>query len=250
MTAADGDAEGVDAPEHATDMSDSPDAAPSAPVGLNWQSVAERVGVDTAVLQRDGLILVAGEFFPTPGCFFDPVTLRSRRVDVGDIALRHGYFLTESTIRASRPDLTVDGNALPGFKTVIPSIGKGAVIGLLPSLTAARQTKDRILRGSLGAGIAIEQTPLGTEMRVSKPQQPGRIATTIASHGGGVIAIDGPPVGGSGVSRGPIATGRDRLIEPGDARRAGTGTTGGSAGVETGSVTEAGRGAIEEFRRS
>ena len=88
---------------------DSLGSMPTLAVGLNWQTVAEALDLDRRVLQHDGLILVAGEYFPAPGYFFDPGTLRPRRVGVGDVALVHGYFIGQATLRQFNLDL--DPNA-------------------------------------------------------------------------------------------------------------------------------------------
>src|SRR5947209_12031719 len=216
------------------------------PVVLNWQVVAEQLGVDLRILRHDGLIVVAGEYFPAVGYFFDPATLQGRRVDVGDIALHHGYFVAEITLRQFKASVPSGENAASSLKRMIPSTGRGPVIGLFADAQEASRARERILRGSLGAGTTVDDSPLGIELRVSRPLMTGRVASVIASHGGGVIAIDGRPVTELDPVRGPLATGAP--AGPGDARRPGTGVTGDSAGPEIPGVTEAGRRTLEEFR--
>src|SRR4051794_35197513 len=69
------------------------------PVGLNWRSVAQHFGVDLQMLGHEGLIVLAGQYFPEAGFFIDPESFNAQHVDVGDIALRHGYFIGNLTAR-------------------------------------------------------------------------------------------------------------------------------------------------------
>ncbi|GAC1462592.1 MAG: hypothetical protein PVSMB7_02960 [Chloroflexota bacterium] len=221
-----------------------------APVGLHWQYVADALQVDRHVLEHDGLIMVAGEYFPAPGYFIDPSTMRSQRVDVGDIALIHGYFLGQATVRQFNVRLEPAQAASPGYRHIIPSPRKGQMIGLFVDVDDAVRAKDRIVRAALASGVAVERGPLGIEVRVARPQQPGRVAGIIAGHGGGVIAIDGVSVTQSAGTHRVIATGDGGPGRPGDARRAGIGVTGSSAGPEIASAVEAGRGHLREFTQS
>ena len=198
------------------------------PVGLNWQVVADRLDVDPRILRHDGLIIVAGEYFPSVGYFLDPATLEGRRVDVGDVALHHGYFIPQIALRQFKQSVPASGNGRSALKPIIPTTGRGLVIGLFADEREALRSRERILRGSLGAGVTVDNTPLGFELRVSRPLMTGRIASVIASHGGGVLAIDGRPVTEPNSVRGSLATGSS--TGSGDARRPGTGVTGDSAG--------------------
>jgi len=207
-------------------------------VGLNWQYVAQALDVDVRVLRHDGLIIVAGDYFPSPGYFFDPQSLDARVVDVGDIALITGYFIGSATLREFTISLPLGQDGRSQLRYVIPSSGSGQIIGIFADRLDANRAMRRIIRGALGAGAVIEQGPLGFELRVQRPHEPGRVASVMASHGGGVIAIDGSPVMTGPPSGGFSATGHGGMHYPGDARRAGTGVTGGSSGPEISSSTQ------------
>ena len=209
-----------------------------APVGLNWQFVAQALDVDVRVLRHDGLIIVAGDYFPSPGYFFDPQSLDARVVDVGDIALITGYFIGSATLREFTISLPSGQDGRSQLRCVIPSPGSGQVIGIFVERLDANRAMRRIIRGALGAGVVIEEGPLGFELRVKRPHEAGRVASVMASHGGGVIAIDGSPVMTGPSSGGISATSHGGMRYPGDARRAGTGVTGGSSGPEISSSTQ------------
>src|SRR4051812_34536884 len=63
------------------------------PVGMNWGTVAERLGADLGVLAHDGAIVLAGDYVPERGWLLEPSTLLARSVEIGDRAMHHGYFL-------------------------------------------------------------------------------------------------------------------------------------------------------------
>jgi hypothetical protein len=168
--------------------------APTAlPVGLNWRTVADRLGIDPPLLQRAGIIVVAGEYYPEGGYALDPATLRAHFVDIGDMAFRHCYFLGDVAIRDYRLDLEIETVELPSGARVIP-VTRGSLIGLFGNRLGAERAKSRILRGSLASGLTIEDGPLGPELHVRRPELPGRVATAMASEGGAIISIAGKPV--------------------------------------------------------
>jgi hypothetical protein len=163
------------------------------PVGLNWQVLAERLAVDRRVLEHDGVIVLAGEYFPEEGFFFDPSTLTAQPADVGDIALQHGYFLGDLAIRDFRVRIPLGRpTRLHGHPIIRHEAG--TIIGLFPSEIETRRARQQILQGSLGSGLSQEAGPLGVELRVEHPELPGRVATVIAANGGAVISVSGKPV--------------------------------------------------------
>lgn len=199
--------------------------APTPPVGLNWAAVASQLGIDHRVLEHDGQIILTGEYFPEAGFFIDPQTFDARAVDVGEIALRSGYFLGDLSVSEFHIQMPVR-REVPrpaGKPVIVPQAG--SVIGLFTTQIEAERAKRKIMQSSLGSGIAVEHGPLGVELRVAHPEISGRVATIIASQGGAVVSVAGRGFGGVGA----MATGSP---QPGDARRAGTGSFSGSGGPE------------------
>jgi hypothetical protein len=192
------------------------------PVGLNWQVVAARLGVDPSVMQRAGIIVLAGEYFPEGGFVLDPATFQARRVDVGDVALRHGYFLGDVAIRDFRLDLDIVTPPAPRGLQIVP-VTRGAIIALFRDRVQAERSKRRILANSIGSGLRIEDGPLGPELHVHQPDLPGRVATTIAAEGGAIISVGGRPMSDA-AAEGAMATGLGH--GEGDRPRGGIGATG------------------------
>lgn len=222
----------------------SPDSnEPSAPpVGLSWSTVSEGLGIDLRLLQHEGIVVLAGEYFPESGFFFDPDTLLAQHVDVGDVALRHGYFLGNITAR----DFAEWFQVAPGGGTVagLPVVRSesGPIIGLFRDELSAKRATSVVLQGSLGSGIRLERGPLGSELTVGRAEQPGAVATAVAALGGAVISIGGRPVG-TRTERGPLTTAAPLPSPEGDRWRPGTGATSDS---QTPSVE---LGGSEEFPR-
>jgi len=214
-------------------------AAP--PVGLSWTTVVERLGIDPRVLQHEGAIVLAGEYFAESGYFLSPPSLQARRVDVGDIALRHGYFIGSLTAGQFHLRMPAGGGGRSALHPVIPSPPRGALIGLFTDPGDAERAKRKIVQGALGSGVAIQRGPLGVELRVERADLPGRVATVICAHAGAVISIGGTPVAPVEEAHGAPATGpADRNMAV-DAQRAGTGVTG---------ETEGRVGAPDDFSRA
>jgi hypothetical protein len=210
-----------------TPMPAATETAPASPprVGLNWRVVATRLGIRSEALQQVGIIVLAGEYFPEGGFVLDPETLRARWVDVGDVALRHGYFLGDLAIRDYQ--LNLDIVTPPPLKGVpIVPVTRGPIIAVFAGRVEAERAKRRILAGSLGSGLRIEDGPLGPELHVQQPELPGRVATTIAADGGAVISVGGRPVADM-AGQGAMATGL--ALGEGDRPRGGTGATGDSS---------------------
>lgn len=202
---------------------DSSSVAAPPPVGLNWGAVAERLGVDRRVLQHDGQIILRGEYFPESGYFIDPSTLLARFVDVGEIALAHGYFIGELTMNefGIKPELAPQE---PGLShPVIPAPSSAPIIGLFADERGAGRARDRILRGSIGAELSSEVGPLGVELRVGRSERGGAVATVIAAQAGAVISIGGTAVTPSQAGGSPLATGPSMVGEQADTLRGGTG---------------------------
>jgi hypothetical protein len=190
---------------------------------LSWSIVSQALGTDLELLQHEGIIVVAGDYFPESGYFFDPVTMAAQHVDVGDFALRHGYFLGNITARDFAqwfPPAPMSPRA-PGVPVVRQT--RGAIIGLFADRRWATRARSAVMQGALGAGIQLEDGPLGTELRVDRPEQPGPVATIIASHGGAVISIAGEPIaGGAGGAMTPAPAMEEAEA---DAWRPGTGSS-------------------------
>jgi hypothetical protein len=166
---------------------------PPPPVGLNWGTVSQQLGLDLQVLKHDGRIMVAGEFVPEGGVVIDPHTFRALRAHIGSRVFGHAYFVGELTLDEHRLQLPVEGN-LPQDANVIVRAEGGAVIGIFADGQQATRAKRQIIRGSIGAGVTLEQGPLGMELRVARSDAAGRVATVIASQGGAVISIGGERV--------------------------------------------------------
>jgi hypothetical protein len=196
------------------------------PVGLNWGVVANRLGIDRRVLEHDGFIVLPGDFFPSEGYFIDPNTLLGRHVDVGDIALRSGYFIDVLTLNEFAIQVPVGGMSAPTGKPVIAR-RDGPVVGLFADVELAERARRRILRGSLSSDLRIEQGPLGVELRVDRPVAAGSVATIIAGHGGAVLSVGGRELlSGTGA----MATASSSIGGQGDGWRPGTGAMSDSVG--------------------
>jgi hypothetical protein len=200
------------------------------PVGLNWRIVAERLGVDPRILEHDAALVFPGEYFPDAGFFVDPHILMARHVDVGDIALRPGYFIGDLTLSqfGIALNLTQDRTVTP--HPVMRKL-QGPVVGLFAAEQEAKRARDLILRGSLGSGVTCEAGPLGFELRVERPELLGRVATVMAGRGGAVISAGGHSLSATGSGAG--ATGPALPAEEGDAYRGGTGAAGDSEAPPT-----------------
>lgn len=194
-----------------------PAVVPAPPVGLNWSSVADYYGLDAVTLRHDGSIVLAGEYFPAPGYFIDPGDFTGRRVDVGGMALRHGYLIGEIPKQEFEERLTVseETGSVP-----VATAATGPVIGLFASEDDAARVRTQILQGSLGSGVVIQHGPLGAEVHVRQTELPGRVATVICATGGAVIGVSGQPVT-TGRSHGVSATGGSGTED--DAPRGGIG---------------------------
>lgn len=205
--------------------------APIPPVGLNWGAVADQIGADRRVLEHDGQIVLTGEYFPEAGFFINPQTFDARHVDVGDMALRSGYFLGDLSVSEFHIQVPI-GPAfrLIGKPVIVPQ--DGPVIALFATQMEADRARRKILQGSLGSGISSEAGPLGVELRVARPELTGRVATVIASQGGAVVSVAGRTFGGSG----PMSTRSSAVGGEGDSRRAGIGSFSGSEGYEPSSM--------------
>lgn len=194
------------------------------PVGLNWATVARGLGIAREVLEHEGIIVLAGEYFPESGFFFDPDTLQAQHVDVGDVALRHGYFLGNITARDFGEWYPLTSTSTPASGVSVIHRERGAIIGLFSNQRAAQRAKSAVMQGALGAGVRVEDGPLGSELTVERPELPGAVATAIASHGGAVISIGGRPVRAA-AGAGPLATAPAMADAEGDSLRPGTGAS-------------------------
>ena len=194
------------------------------PMGLNWATVSDSLGIDLEVLEHDGIIVLAGEYFPESGFFIDPMTLEGQHVDVGDIALRHGYFLGNITTRdfAAWFPLAPARSDRSGLPVIRRS--RGSIIGLFPDRRAAERARTTVMQGALGAGIRLEESALGSELTVLRPESAGAVATVIASHGGALISLAGEPVAAA-PSRGAPTTAPSLPAPEGDSWRPGPGST-------------------------
>jgi len=221
--------------------------AVTGPIGLNWQIVAAALGVDPRVLEHDGSIALQGDYFIESGYFIDPQTLRGRHVDVGDRALRPGYFVSDLTVSQFRLSIPVELDVEESI--VAPPAVSGAIVGVFADEAQARRARNRLLDGALAGRVVLRNGPLGLELRVERASLPGRAAGVIASHGGAVVSVEGRPVSeyeGPLVSNSTLTGGRGLDGRQGDARRAGIGVASASEGLEiTNRETEVGHG--EEF---
>ncbi|HZU14601.1 MAG TPA: hypothetical protein VFB58_17320 [Chloroflexota bacterium] len=187
------------------------------PVGLNWLTVAQRLRADADILRHEGQIVVAGEYFPAAGFYIDPATFRAQHVDVGDIALRHGYFLGDLSAREFREWFELSREWGRGGRVVVKR-ESAPIDGLFLDETAAQRAKSAILQGAVGAGIRLEPGPGGILLRVARSVRPGQAATLIAANGGAVVAIAGQQV-----ETGPPTTAPSLPAAEGDSWRPGTG---------------------------
>jgi hypothetical protein len=167
---------------------------------MNWGVVAQHFGADVRTLMHDCYIVLRGEFVPETGYFIDPNTLRARRVDVGHRVLQHGYLIGRLTADEfhTRMDLVPDGTE--SVRNAIVRVARAPVIGLFADRRDAERCRDTILSGAIGSGVELENGPLGTELRVSRAESAGSVATTIASNAGAVISVGGLPIQGGTVS--------------------------------------------------
>lgn len=216
--------------------------APIPPVGLNWGTVAAQLGADRHVLEHDGQIVLIGEYFPDAGFFIDPQTFDARHVDVGDMALRSGYFIGDMSVSEFHVQVSIGAAfAVSGKPVVVPQTG--AIIGLFATQIEADRARRKIMQGSLGSGISVENGPLGVELRVARPELTGRVATVIASQGGAVVSVAGRTFGGTG----PMSTRSSAIGGEGDSRRAGIGAFSGTEGPEPTSMDATEVAAGKEF---
>lgn len=165
------------------------DAAPP-PVGMNWTRVAERTGVDARILEHDGSIVLAGEYVPAPGFAIDPTTFLARSARIGDRVLYHSYFIGE--LSASEFGLTLaidpDSGSVPN---AVVRTAAAPIIGLFRESVDAERARRQIMEGSVGYGVSVQAGPLGTELRVARTENAGRVATLMASHHGAIISVGG-----------------------------------------------------------
>lgn len=195
--------------------------APPPPAGLNWGTVSQRLGIDLRLLEHDGAIVVAGEYFPFAGFLLDPASLQAQHVDVGDIALNHGYLLGDLTAREFREMIPLaEGEILPGRPVIRRE--SAPIIGLFADEVQAQRARSAILQGSVGSGARSETGPLGIELRVDQTGSPGAVATVIAANRGAVISIGGRPVRGP-EDLGPLSTAPIMPAAEADAFREGIG---------------------------
>lgn len=209
---------------------ESPTGASAPPVGLSWQVVADRLGLDRAVLEHDGTLIFPGEYFPEAGFVINPDTLEARHVDVGDIALRPGYFLGDSVVGEQLLRLPRAGEPEVAVHPIIP-YAQGPVVALFLDAAQAEHARRRLLRGSLAAGVSTRRANDAIEVRVDRAQLVGRVATLLASHGGAIVTVGGESLVAN-FSGGPMATASTAFGYSGDARRPGTGVDSDSEGPE------------------
>ncbi|HEX6506463.1 MAG TPA: hypothetical protein VF221_02420 [Chloroflexota bacterium] len=167
------------------------EAPPTAPpVGLSWSRVAEQTGIEVRILEHDGSIVLAGEYVPAPGFVIDPTTFLARSAKTGDRVLHHSYFVGELTAAEFGLQLRLDPDPGSVPNAVVRS-ARAPVIGLFPDAQDAQRAKRQIVEGSIGYGVSIQQDALGTELRVSRADAAGRVASVIATHHGAVISVGG-----------------------------------------------------------
>jgi hypothetical protein len=173
-------------------MASSPAVAEGAPppVGLNWAQVADRIGVDVRILDHDGSIVLAGEYVPAPGFVVDPSTFLARSARIGDRVLYHSYFIGELTANEFGLKLSVDPDS-GSVPNAVVRTACAPVIGLFKYGADAERARRQVMEGSIGYGVSVQQGPLGTELRVARTQNAGRVATVMASHHGAVISVGG-----------------------------------------------------------
>jgi hypothetical protein len=197
------------------------------PVGLNWQSLANAFGWNREVLVHEGVIVAAGEYFPEEGYFVDPADMQAHHVDIGDMALRSGYFLGKTTV-AQFGVLIYPVEEEPSIGVPVPPSPAGPVAALFASEGDMERARRKLVRNALASGIRSERGPLGWELRAERPEPAGRVATVMAHYGGAVVTIAGRPVS-SQVGIGPSTT-ASPLAAGGDTVRPGTGSTGATQG--------------------
>ncbi|MGH2449281.1 MAG: hypothetical protein ACRDFS_11860 [Chloroflexota bacterium] len=207
---------------------------PILPIGLNWAVVAEHLEVERRILEHEGSIVLPGEYFPESGFFLDPVSLRGRHVDVGDVALRPVYFLGDLSVSEFRISIQLEQTSPASGQPIVPT-SRGTIVSIFADEATAMRAKRRLLHGSLATGISTKKREGGVEMRIEHPELEGRVASVVAGYGGAVISIGGRSLT---AYSGPLSTdssltgGRGFTGEMGDASRPGTGVSGGSEGVE------------------
>lgn len=160
------------------------------PVGMNWARVAQAIGVDARILEHDGSIVLAGEYVPAPGYVIDPSSFLARSARVGARVLYHSYFVGELTASEFGLRLAVDPDSGSVPNAIVRSAG-APVIGLFSDEVDAERARRQIVEGSVGYGVTKGVGPLGTELRVARTENAGRVATLIASHHGAVISVGG-----------------------------------------------------------
>ena|SRR5579872_6621851 len=160
------------------------------PVGLNWAHVSERTGIELRILEHDGSIVLAGEYVPAPGFVIDPATFLARSAHIGARVLHHSYFIGELTASEFGLKLSVDPD--PGsVPNAVVRTASAPVLGLFQDRVDAERARRQVMEGSVGYGVSVQQGPLGTELRVARTENAGRVATVIASHHGAVISVGG-----------------------------------------------------------
>jgi hypothetical protein len=160
------------------------------PVGLNWADVADRIRVDPRILEHDGSIVLAGEYVPAPGFVIDPATFLARSARVGDRVLYHSYFIGELTASEFGLKLSVDPDS-GSVPNAVVRTASAPVIGLFKDSADAERARRQVMEGSIGYGVSVQQGPLGTELRVARTENAGRVATVLAAHRGAVISVGG-----------------------------------------------------------
>lgn len=186
-----GDVPGVPSwPIIARDAQDGPTIPP---VGLNWALVSERTGIDVRILEHDGAIVLAGEYVPAPGYAIDPTTFLARSAHIGDRVLYHSYFIGELTASEFGLRLSVDPDS-GSVPNAVVRTATAPVVGLFQDSIDAERARRQIVEGSVGYGVSVQRGPLGSELRVARTENPGRVATVIACHHGAVISVGGEPL--------------------------------------------------------
>jgi hypothetical protein len=165
------------------------EAAPP-PVGLNWARVSERTGIELRILEHDGSIVLAGEYVPAPGFVIDPGTYLAQSARIGDRVLYHAYFIGELSASEFGLKLSVDPDS-GSVPNAVVRTASAPVIGLFRDGADAERARRQVMEGSVGYGVSVQPGPLGTELRVARTENAGRVATLIASHHGAVISVGG-----------------------------------------------------------
>jgi hypothetical protein len=160
------------------------------PVGLNWTHASERTGIDVRILEHDGSIVLAGEYVPAPGFVVDPVSFLARSARIGDRVLYHSYFIGELTASEFGLKLSVDPDS-GSVPNAVVRTASAPVIGLFTDAADAERARRQVMEGSVGYGASLLHGPLGTELRVARTENAGRVATVIACHHGAVISVGG-----------------------------------------------------------